>query len=301
MLFLAKAIMKDPNWSLMICAGLGAATLVFSPVGFLAGAAIALVTLAAGLTPGARALGATLIAGFVVGLLQGAATQVLIASVEFWLAGFALAVVLGYTGSLARAIGFAVLAAFVVMLLAYTMMSPSPEAVWAGYIEKIVTDLQTNGVYLDPESEAMFKEQMPASLTMLMLMGLLAVWSAMLFLARWWQRALYPQQGTSFGAEFRALRLPNGLALVFFAAFVALLFLPDVAWVTEVTAILTLAFMLQGLAVLHHWVFVKNSSTLWLVVVYAMLAVLPHFMMMVAVLGWMEHWLDWRSKLEARH
>ena len=60
MLFLANAIMKSPQQALMWSAMLGAATLVLSAFGVLSGAAIALVTLAAGLVPGVRALLASL-------------------------------------------------------------------------------------------------------------------------------------------------------------------------------------------------------------------------------------------------
>lgn len=56
MLFLANAIMKSPQQALFWSAMLGAATLVLSPFGVLSGAAVALVTLSAGLAPGARAL-----------------------------------------------------------------------------------------------------------------------------------------------------------------------------------------------------------------------------------------------------
>lgn len=301
MLFLANMIMKDPRWSLMMCAGLGSATLIFSPVGFLAGAAVALVTLAAGLSHGLRALAVTLLAGFLVSWLQDSMPQFWIAVLEFWGAGFLLAVALGASGSLSRTLVVAVMGAFALMLLAHGWMSPSPEAVWSTYLQGIVTELQASGVYLEPESEVLFREHIPAVLTMLILMGLLVVWLGVLFLARWWQRQLYPIVDQSFGAEFRALRLPNAIAVAFLVSVLALLFLPDQAWVSESVAILSVAFMLQGLAVLHHWVFVRNSGKLWLVVVYLMLAILPHFMMMVAVLGWMENWLDWRSKWSARH
>lgn len=299
MLFLANLIMRDPKWSLMMCAGLGFATLIFAPVGLLAGSAIALVTLSAGLTYGVRALAVTVAAGFLISSVQGNLTPVWIALVEFWGAGFLLAVVLGYSGSLSKAVSSAVLIALSVMLVAHLVMLPTPELVWANYIQQVLSDLQTSGVYLDPEAEVMLVEQVPAVLTMLMLMGLLIVWISMLFLARWWQKHLYPlANGVSFGGEFRALRLPNVMALAFLAGVVALLFLPDQAILSESVAVLSVAFMLQGLAVVHHWVFVRNNGTWWLVLVYLMLAILPHFMMMVAMLGWIENWLNWRSQHE---
>lgn len=298
MLFLANLIMRDPKWSLMMCAGLGVATLIFAPVGFLAGSAIALVTLSAGLTYGIRALAVTAAAGLLISSVQGSLTPLWIALVEFWGAGFVLAVVLGRSGSLSKAISSAVLVIVGVMLVAHAVMLPTPELVWASYIQQIASELQATGTYLDPEAEVMLTEQLPAVLTMLMLMGLLVVWVGIVFLARWWQKNLYPQaDGSSFGSEFRALRLPNAMALAFLVGVVALLFLPEQSMLSEVVAVLSVAFMLQGLAVVHHWVFVRNNGTWWLVLVYLMLAILPHFMMMVAVLGWMENWLNWRSKM----
>lgn len=297
MLFLAKAIMKDPKWSLMISALLGAATLVLSPVGLLSGAAIALVTLAAGLNSGFKAFIATISAGFVMSLFLGSSMQWFIAVAEFWLPGFIFAVVLGYTGSLSRALTLSVVGVLLIMLLAYLLMTPSPEAVWSTYMQQLLSDLQAESVFIDPEAEKLLTDTLPSVLTMLVLMGLLVVWTATLFLARWWQRALYPDASYTFGAEFRSIRLSNVLASLFAIGFVLLLFLPEVSWVNEFIGVLTLAFVFQGLAVLHHWVSVKNSGKGWLVLVYVMLALLPHFMMMVAVLGWMENWLNWRSKM----
>lgn len=297
MLFLAKAVMKDPKWSLMMSALLGAATLVLSPVGLLSGAAVALVTLVAGLNPGFKAFVATIFAGFVMSLFFGSSMQWFIAVVEFWLPGFALAVALGYTGSLSRALTLSVFGVMAIMLFAYLLMTPSPEAVWATYTQQLLSGLQAESVFIDPEAEVLLIDTLPSVLTMLVLMGLLVVWTATLFLARWWQRTLYPDTNHSFGAEFRAIQLPNFLAVLFAVSFVLLLFLPETLWVNEFVGVLTLAFVFQGLAVLHHWVFVKNSGKGWLVLVYVMLALLPHFMMMVAVLGWMENWLNWRSKM----
>jgi uncharacterized protein YybS (DUF2232 family) len=78
---------------------------------------------------------------------------------------------------------------------------------------------------------------------------------------------------------------------------VLVLFMPEQSLIQDALGVLSLVFMLQGLALIHFWQSVKQMSKGWLVLIYVLLGVLPQMMMMVATLGWLENWINWRDKI----
>jgi len=293
MLFLAKAVMQSPNRALMWAFMLGAATLVLSPVGLLSGAVIALVTLAAGLQPGIRVLLATLLGGGFASFVLGSVNALLLSGAEFWLPAFILAVVLGKTRSLSLMIQVAT-SLLMVGLIAVYMVLGSPENTWLGFLQQMLSIWTAEGITVEPEASSLMLEQMPKVLTMLVFMGLYVVWLGMLFLGRWWQTRLY--DAGSLGEQFRQLDLGARLAWLLALLFVVVLFLPEQLLFQDMLGLLTVAFMLQGLSVLHQWVHVRGTGKGWLILIYILLGVLPHMIVLVASLGWMENWTHWRTK-----
>jgi hypothetical protein len=293
MLFLAKAVMQSPTRALTWAFMLGAATLVLSPVGLLSGAVIALVTLAAGLQSGARVLFATLLGGSLASLAFGSINALLLSGTEFWLPAFLLAIVLGKTRSLSLMIQAATVVLLASLVIVYLSLG-SPEEAWLSFIQQLLAMWQAEGIVIEPEASALLVEQMPKILTMLVCIGLYGVWLGILFLARWWQTSLY--DAGSLGEQFRQLNLSNALAWLLALLFVVVLFFPELLLLQDMLGLLMIAFMLQGLAVLHQWVHVRGTGKGWLILVYVLLGVLPHMIVLVASLGWMENWTHWRTK-----
>lgn len=293
MLFLAKAVMQSPTRALTWAFVLGAATLVLSPIGLLSGAVIALVTLAAGLQSGARVLFATLLGGSLASLAFGSINALLLSGTEFWLPAFLLAIVLGKTRSLSLMIQAATVVLLTSLVIVYLSLG-SPEEAWLSFIQQLLAMWQAEGIVIEPEATALLMEQMPKILTMLVCIGLYSVWLGILFLARWWQTNLY--DAGSLGEQFRQLNLSNVLASLLALLFVVVLFFPELLLLQDMLGLLMIAFMLQGLAVLHQWVHVRGTGKGWLILVYILLGVLPHMIVLVASLGWMENWTHWRTK-----
>ncbi len=293
MLFLAKAVMQSPTRALTWAFVLGAATLVLSPIGLLSGAVIALVTLAAGLQSGARVLFATLLGGSLASLAFGSINALLLSGTEFWLPAFLLAIVLGKTRSLSLMIQAATVVLLASLVIVYLSLG-SPEEAWLSFIQQLLAMWQAEGIVIEPEATALLIEQMPKILTMLVCIGLYSVWLGILFLARWWQTNLY--DAGSLGEQFRQLNLSNVLASLLALLFVVVLFFPELLLLQDMLGLLMIAFMLQGLAVLHQWVHVRGTGKGWLILVYILLGVLPHMIVLVASLGWMENWTHWRTK-----
>lgn len=277
-------------WSAM----LGAATLVLSPFGVLSGAAIALVTLAAGLVPGSRALLASLAGAALLAVFTDQWSAFGLALLEFWLPAFALAVVLGASASLSRMLQVATGLMLGALMLVYLWID-SPQAFWLETMRQLLESWQAQGLVIEPQAASLLVEQLPAVLTMLVAMGLLMVWISMVLLARWWQTRLYDM--TPFSTEFQAIALGNSLAGLMALMLVLVLFMPEQSLIQDALGVLSLVFMLQGLALIHFWQSVKNVSKGWLILIYVLLGVLPQMMMMVATLGWLENWINWRDKI----
>lgn len=294
MIFLARAILQSQQRALLVAMLLGALTLLVSPVGILAGAAIALVVLVLGSGQGMKMLLATGLGGAVMTLVAGSGTAWLLSAAEFWVPAWLFALVLLRTQSLSQLVQLVVLVCGSLLVLVYAL-GASPEVFWAALMQQLVDGWRAQDLVLDVQAEVMLLEKMPQVLTMLIAMALASVWLGMVFLARWWQGVLYNPGG--FGADFRALQLPAWMAWVAAILFVLpwLMDLPPL--LQALLAVLTLAFLLQGLAVVHQWVQVRGTGKGWLTLIYVLLAVLPHMMVLMATLGWMENWTRWREKM----
>lgn len=294
MTFLARAILQSQQRALLLALLLGALTLLVSPVGILAGAAIALVVLVLGSSQGVKMLLATGLGGAIMTLVTGSGSAWLLSAAEFWVPAWLFAQVLLRTQSLSQLVQLVVLVCGSLLALVYAL-GASPEAFWTALMQQLVEGWRAQGLVLDVQAEVMLLEKMPQVLTMIIAMALASVWLGMVFLARWWQGVLYNPGG--FGADFRALTLPAWMVWVAAALFVLpwLMDLPPL--LQALLAVLTLAFLLQGLAVVHQWVQVRGTGKGWLMLIYVLLAVLPHMMVLMATLGWMENWTRWREKM----
>ncbi|MGE0384728.1 MAG: DUF2232 domain-containing protein [Gammaproteobacteria bacterium] len=106
-------------------------------------------------------------------------------------------------------------------------------------------------------------------------------------LARWWQAELYNPSG--FGTEFRRLRLPR---VLWFATVISGVLALTGAWTgalvpaTELFMLLTVAYLFQGLAVVHHHARARAVPRGWLALMYAGTFLLPQlFATMISMIG----------------
>ncbi|MBU2479110.1 MAG: DUF2232 domain-containing protein, partial [Gammaproteobacteria bacterium] len=119
--------------------------------------------------------------------------------------------------------------------------------------------------------------------------------------ARAWQARLYNPGG--FGAEFRALRLGQKFALASLAI-VAVAQLPMAglaAVAADIVFTLVVVYLLQGLALAHAAVHITKARRIWLVLLYGLLLfAAPQLVMLLALLGWLDAWIDVRARLGGR-
>jgi hypothetical protein len=139
------------------------------------------------------------------------------------------------------------------------------------------------------------RELLQASLSPAALIGFAAVTLQMLsvlclMLGRYWQALLYNPGG--FGREFRALRLPTGVALALLAGVLLGASLgPELGMLKLFCSV---PLLLAGLAMLHGVVAEKPSMRFWLVGAYVCLLVFYPLLIILAVV---DSLMDFRGRL----
>jgi uncharacterized protein YybS (DUF2232 family) len=100
---------------------------------------------------------------------------------------------------------------------------------------------------------------------------------------------------SGFGEEFRALTLGKTAAALALLL-VGLSFWLQQDWLISMVFLLVIAFMFQGLAVVHGKLGPKRYGRLLLTVFYVLLVTIKQAIALVAVTGVIDNWLVFRKK-----
>jgi uncharacterized protein YybS (DUF2232 family) len=234
------------------------------------------------------------VAGIVILALVSGTNPALFAVIALvtFLSGVGIGVLLK-AGSLTLAFQAVVLACFIVAGAASLFATKALELLQPG-IDEIVEFLRANGA--PPDQIALIE----GSGVMVVLAG--AVFSQLmgaLFLAYWWFTVAAGER--RFGPEFRSLKLGRLLG-VLATTVVALGLVFDTALVQNLSALALLAFVFQGLAVLHAWAHAKRWHPGLVAPVYVLL-VTPVRVLVIFVLsavGLLDNWFDLRARLRSQ-
>jgi len=112
-------------------------------------------------------------------------------------------------------------------------------------------------------------------------------------IARWMQASLAGSAG--FGQEFRALSLGKPAAAVALGLVLASVWVSQ-TWLSSLAFLVVIAFMFQGVAVVHSKVASRKQSRLLLGLFYALLVVFPQAVALTAITGVVDNWLVFRKK-----
>jgi hypothetical protein len=111
-------------------------------------------------------------------------------------------------------------------------------------------------------------------------------------IARWMQASLTDSHG--FRDEFRALSLGKPAAAVALALMVVS-FLTSQAWLLSLAFLVVIAFMFQGIAVVHSKLGQRRQARLLLGLFYMLLLVFPQVVALTALTGVIDNWLVFRK------
>ncbi len=293
MRFLANYIMRGPLQAILVTSVTALLGLLLPPLGYLSGAALALVTLRFGLVEAAQVIGGSIVATALLGtLLVGNPLPPLVYALLLWLPVVVVAYSLRRTVNLARSLLLAALFGAMVVVGVHLGIA-DPTAWWSGVLQHMIAEAA-------PEQQQVLKPVLSDAARLMT--GIVAVAVALgitvsLLLARWWQAQLYNPGG--FRSEFHGLRLGRTVALATLLLVAATaMSLPGSSLLGDLVPVLLLLQLLQGLAVIHAIVARSSASVGWLVAVYVMLAlpvVSAQTAFTVAVAGLVDNWMNFRT------
>jgi hypothetical protein len=279
---------------------LSALAIIFPPLNYLSSGVISLTTLRMGPREGVRVILATLVvfallAGFLVGQLW-VAGLVLLTS---WLPVYLVTLVLGYTRSFALSLLTASGLGILVVLLMHVFI-PDTASWWQQMLRPFIDNLSQQPSW---QLNAAQTEQVSIRLSGLMT-GLVAAGVCLnailgIIIGRAWQSQLY--NPGAFGTEFKQLRLGKAPA-IFTAVLMAMAlttFGRYVPWLMDCLPVMLVVFGIQGLAIVHAIVTIKQKSKAWLITIYVLLVImLPQMVMILASLGVIDQWFNLRARSE---
>lgn len=178
--------------------------------------------------------------------------------------------------------------------LAFRILTGDADQFWFQQINPILNALQeANGPILSEQAVVQISSQMHHIFLVLIFL----FYTAIIFLARWWQAELYNPGG--FGFEFRVLRMPKsalyGVAIAGVMVALNTVSSFDVAFVTDCFIVLVLLFSFQGLAVVHAKIYTNNLPVGWLVGLYLLSAIVPQLVgLVLATTGVADSLADFR-------
>jgi len=299
---LARFMMRGRVQAIGSIATLAVLSLIVSPLAIFTTAGVALVTLVHGYREGLKSLFvATVVLTVFTGITLNQVAIGMELALKFWLPAWFLASVVITRQSMSLAIVVAATISGLLVLGFYTFTDPAVH--WHKVInEQLIPMLNEAGMKIQegPEAEKLW-HFMSKVLTGSALAMFLAIQTASLLLARWWQAVLYNPGG--FAQEFRQLRFGAVAASI---ALVISIF--AIASTNEMFLnlffIVIVLMMFQGLAVIHGLVAkCKLNPSLLIGVYIIMLFTLQHGavgLLLVALIGLLDNWLNLRFRLCAK-
>lgn len=262
----------------------------------LAAAMMAFVTLLRGPREGALAsLAAAAVLGLVTLLSGGAPMASFIAALAVLLAVVGATALMRRTDSLSLAFQVAVLgAAVLASLVALSLRASGADRQLAEQFAELVQTAGAAGAEAE-QLAAMLVQVLPG----LAMGGLLISVTVALLLGCWLHDLAVGRE--SVGARFRRLTVGRLITLLASAALIAALLAGG--WVANAAVVFVLAFVLQGLAVVHAQVALRGWPPLVLVGLYALLLLptplSPALVTGVMTVGYLDNWLGFRRVAQA--
>lgn len=292
MLGIANYSMKGPKQAAIAVVLSSALSVILAPIGLITGGLIALVTLRISSIEGFKSLALAIVTQLAVTMMfTGNALPALVAIMEFLLPAWVLSVVLRETQSFAKTLQAALI--FIAIGLALFHLSVSDTAAFwmALYNETIAPVLAEAQVEYDLE----LITQLANMVTMLIAVFALVLWYSIVLIGRWWQSQIYaPGQ---FRKDFYELRVSVQTAYAGIAISIASLALGQTnCLIYDLTGLFIAVFMFQGLAIAHATVDQKQANVGWLVGIYVLLFIFPQTMLILATLGLIDSWMDFRRR-----
>lgn len=290
--------MAGPSQAALVAAVSAILALKMPPLAWLSGAVIALVALHLGPKRGMQLMGFSTLAVMLLGWVA-IGTPILAFSIVMllWMPVWLAAVVLYRTVSLALALQL-ITAMALLFVLALQSFYPELQLAlgqqFAEIIEPVINQQPNDQARQNlTDALATILPLLPGLLAMGMMMG--AILS--LLLGRWWQSALYNPGGLA--TEFNQLRLGKLPATASLVLLIAAVLSAEIQ-VMILLLVVSALYLIQGLALIHGVVALKQINRAWLAALYFLIFIMPQLVLLpVVVVGLSDAWIDYRRRLNA--
>ncbi|MFW5443761.1 MAG: hypothetical protein ACKE51_05585 [Methylococcaceae bacterium] len=297
MKFLAAYIMRGRMQAMIVASSLALLSLLLPPVSIVSSASVALVTLRRGWYEGLYVLLCSCLSAAVLGFfLFGSFQFALLYGAVLWLPIWLISTVLREGKHLSVAVEIAVLLG-VAGVIGFYLYVTDPALLWNTILSQMVQPMLASGsdIPVDEvkQSVKMFSHYMTGGIAAGTVYGLLFG----LFLARWWQAALYNPGG--FRKEYLTLKVrpkvASGSLLVLALAWFMSGTVSEISW--NILIIFVVLYTFVGTAILHTAFSVMKTKRFMVPFLYITLVLVPHMIAVVVVVGVIDAWLDLRSKI----
>jgi len=293
--------MRGRSQAILAVALLTVLSWLLSLVSLIAAAGVALPTLRRGGKEGVLiVLGALPVVALAGQLTLGNAIQAGGYSLILWLPVMVTAIVLRETASLSVAVLFA-LGLGLILVIGFYALVDDPASFWGDTLQKVIQPvIERRGGEVDAELMNQTMHMFSNYATGAVAAGSLMTVLISLLIARWWQANLYNPGG--FRTEFTQLRLPWFISL----AFLSISLMAGISgegmgmFSANLLMPVSMPFLLVGFAVLHVLCSALPSGKFWLAGIYVGLIFVAPMVVLIAVIGLTDPWLNWRSRFVTR-
>lgn len=281
---------------MLVASTLALLSLELPPISIVSSAAIALVTLRKGAAEGLFVLLISGLAAAVLGYyLLGNYQFALGYSLVLWFPIWSISIVLREGRNLNLALDMAVLLGSVIVVGFYLYFD-DPSSMWNDLINRMIEPVLT-GADIPVDQVRQSVKLVSRYMTGVIAAGSVSGLMLGLFLARWWQAALYNPGG--FRQEFVALKTRPILAMTSLVILaVAVIGTGGIAEIAgNISILLFVLYAFIGTAVVHVLISTVQAKRILLSIFYLIIFIIPHALLPVALIGLTDAWLDLRSKV----
>lgn len=286
--WLATYIMRGRVQAMMVASTLALLSLIIPPINVFSSASVALVTLRRGGYEGLIILACSVLVSALLGyLVVGNFQFTLVYSLVLWLPVWLISIVLREGRHLSLAIEIAVLLGIIGVLCFYGYQT-EVAAFWKTMLSAMLAS--------DAPIEAhQMIDKMSPYMTGIVAAGSVGSLLFGLFLGRWWQAMLYNVGG--FKREYLSLQSQTSVALI--SASIVVFALGTTGLAAEVSANVSILIMLLytfiGTATLHSYFTSVKHARYVIYMFYITLFLIPHAIILVALVGLTDPWLNLRK------
>jgi len=242
------------------------------------------------------------LAVFIPPMISNSVFGVLLASLCMMLSCTLVGLIILTQGSVSglKAIGVSMLG---ITLVAWVVINAPELGLWTGLVQwlPIILLAQTfrtsNSLALTLLLGLLLGVERNIQLVRLFVLAMVAMayllFMLIVMIARWMQASLAESKG--FGQEFRALSLGKPAAAVALGVMI-LSFWGQQAWLSSLAFMVVIAFMFQGVAVVHSKIAPRKQARLLFGLFYMLLLVFPQVVALTAITGVIDNWLVFRKK-----